>query len=134
LAPPLINAGIMFVGASGDGAERQLAATLGIFVISLLAMIILLLPCYWWGARSGWTTPGALQPIDYEFDADGMRVRSAIGDGRTTWAIFTGVVENSKFMLLRQRPGLLHIFPKRDIAPEAIQRLRALVVAHVRRS
>ena len=64
LAPPLINAGIMYVGASEDGGDAQIAATAGIFVISLLAMIVLLVPCYWWGARSSWKAPGALQPGD----------------------------------------------------------------------
>jgi hypothetical protein len=132
LASPIIVAILPFVFAADEPLDARIILSVTFFFVALLLLIIALAPCYYWAARSGWRSPGALQPIDYSFDAAGMRVKSAAGSGEIAWISFNGAFEDARLFLFRQHPGMLQIIPKRDVQPEMLVRLRVLAREHVR--
>ena len=131
-ASPIVVAIIPFIFAADEPLNARIVLSLTFFFGGLLLLIFALAPCYYWAARSGWRSPGALEPIDYSFDAGGMRVKSAVGSGEIAWISFNGAFEDAKLFLLRQHPGMLQIIPKRDVHPETLTRLRDLTREHVK--
>lgn len=132
LASPIIVAIVPFIFAADEPLNARVVLSVTFFFVGFFLLIVALLPCYYWAARSGWRSPGALEPIDYSFDAAGMRVRSAAGSGEIAWISFSGAFEDAKLLLLRQHPGMLQIIPKRDVQPEMLARLRQLAREHIK--
>lgn len=131
LAAPTTNALLAFFYSRGDGAEAQVATVAGFFLLSLLAVTALMLPCYWWSARAAWRSPGALRRIDFQINSEGVAAQSEMGAGQTRWPVFDAAFENARQIVLRQRPGLLYIFPKREMKPEEVICLRRLIEQNV---
>ena len=96
LASPIIVAIVPFIFAADEPLKARMILSATFFAAGLSLLIVALLPCYYWAARSGWRSPGALQPIDYAFNDEGMRVRSAVGSGEIGWISFSGAFEDTK--------------------------------------
>lgn len=128
---PVINGAIAFHYSDGDSPEVRLAAVLGIFVVSAAVMFVLIRLCFVLGAFMSWRVPGALRPIDYELDAEGVYARAESGSGKSNWSVFDGVFENRHVLVIRQRPGMLHIIPKRDLSDAQTLQIRRMLRQHV---
>lgn len=131
VASPIINGTITWFGAKDDPVEVVLGAIALVAFVSIALVFGALALCYYLAARAAWRSPGALQPISFEFSDAGRKASSEVGAGESVWAVFDAVYETAKILVIRQLPGLLLILPKRNADEGALARLRVLLRTHI---
>jgi hypothetical protein len=69
--------------------------------------------------------PGMGDPIHYRFDADLFDVRSKYAQAAYPWAQLWDWRETDRVLVILPTPRNYYVLPKRDIDPDALERLRA---------
>lgn len=80
----------------GDG---NLGLTLVAIAIFLLLLVSFSLLTGWFSARSLSNKKQATLPITYEFDDEEIVVRSAVAEGKYSWAMFNKAYENKQYLM-----------------------------------
>jgi hypothetical protein len=69
--------------------------------------------------------PGMADPIHYSFDAEGFAMRSTYSQARYPWDKLWDWRETERIVLVLPTPRNFYVIPKRDLAPDTLERLRA---------
>jgi hypothetical protein len=133
-APVFINGAIVWYFSRLDDQQERVVVLAGFVVLTAALMALAFASCLLLGAFNSWRTPGALEAIDYRIAESGVFASAVLGAGESKWQAFDGAWQNRRVVVLRQRPGLLHIIPRRDLSNEAQTVLRATIREHLRGS
>lgn len=68
--------------------------------------------------------PGMRDPIHYTFDAENFSVRTTYTGASYPWPQLWDWRENDRVLIIMPTPRNFYVLPKRDVDPEALQRLR----------
>jgi len=128
----LIVAAIAITVNGDEGLTVMLMAGAIVFAGMLLVHAVVLLFCIWLAALQTWRARGALDTIRYTFSDQGLAIEAASGHGLSHWDTFKRAFETRSLLVIRHQMNLVHILPKRDLAADALQRVRAVLSVHVK--
>lgn len=102
------------------------------FVVMLLVYAVVLLFSIWLAARQTWRASGALDTIRYTFSDQGLAIEAVNGRGLSHWHAFKRAFETKSLLLIRHHVNMVHILPKRDMGADTLERIRAVLRAHIK--
>lgn len=127
----LINGAIGYAMQEGPFSWERLGTAVALSFYTVAILTAGLMFALFMAARASRRSPGALNEIAYVFSENGVKVRSAVGSSEAVWTTFDAALESRGHFVLRQKPGVLQIIPKRDLNADVLARLRALLRAHL---
>lgn len=112
----------------GDGSLGLTFVAIAIFLLLLVSVSLL---TGWFSARGLSNTEQATLPVTYEFDDEEIVARSAVAEGKYSWAMFNKAYENNQYLMFGYsvNKNIVQFIPKRAFdSREHEATIRAVVV------
>lgn len=133
----LYAAGAIFVAAiavvmnSDNPLWVRAVMAVGTFTLMMLFYALFYVICVVFAATKNWKLPGAFSEIAFDLSDEGIAVSSDTGSGVSKWIVWKSSFETKRLIIIRHQTGLIQIIPKRDLTPTTLERVRAMLAAHL---